>query len=255
MMRSNPTKYDKANYTVLASHGHGPDHYWTVDTETCELKYPIDAAYPPDSLTVGTALYNETISLKKQLDDIKKEYSKESLDKLKDYSENNDKGKSAGENKWIRLRYALFSLEVPTSLLSGFSVQTFYTTIVLMISSVLRPVFIWSAWEGWIYDITHPEPVIKLVEACYIGRHEEDLVLEEEVYRMIIEIFRSPELFKSICGSNLRGECDPNLDDLKDEQKQKLKQLDKLAKKGFDVKVLKDKVLKGYEVNKDLIGS
>jgi hypothetical protein len=33
--------------------------------------------------------------------------------------------------------------------------------------------------------MTSPEPIMKLVEGVYMKRHEEDLVGEEEYYRMI----------------------------------------------------------------------
>jgi len=56
---------------------------------------------------------------------------------------------------------------------------------------------------------------------------------------MIVEIFRSPELFKALTGSTLKGECDPKLDKMDAKTKEKLLHLEKLENKGFDVEELK----------------
>lgn len=92
----------------------------------------------------------------------------------------------------------------------------------LLISSTLKPVCMFSLYTAWLYESTHNQAIIKLVEACYMGRHEKNLVLEEETYIMLQEIMRSPELFKAITGSNLKGATDPQLDQLSEEKKKKL---------------------------------
>jgi len=66
---------------------------------------------------------------------------------------------------------------------------------------------------------------------------------EEEVYRMIVEIYRSPELFKACTGSTLKGDCDPKLDKMDEKTKEKLLHLEKLEAKGFDVEELKVRLL------------
>ena len=45
-------------------------------------------------------------------------------------------------------------------------------------------------WIAKFIETTHTMPLIKLCEACYIYRHEENLVKEEETYRMLQEIIR-----------------------------------------------------------------
>ena len=59
-----------------------------------------------------------------------------------------------------------------------------------------------------------PDPIIKVIEYIYMKRHEEDFYGEEEAYRILQEIVRSPELFKALTGSSLLGSCDPDLDKL-----------------------------------------
>lgn len=79
---------------------------------------------------------------------------------------------------------------VSSSFLSGFSVKSFYTGIVLIAGSSIRPIFLFGTWRGWIYECTHTDAVIKLIESVYMYRHEEDLTGEEEAYRMLQEILR-----------------------------------------------------------------
>lgn len=130
------------------------------------------------------------------------------------------------------------------SALSGFSAGSFYTGVVLVLSSYIRPAFLFGTWRGWVYDCTQPDAIIKLIEAVYMKRHEEDLIGEEECYRMLTEIIRSPELFKAICGSSLKGSCDPNRDKLKPEELRKINLLEKMERKGFDVEKLKSAIIK-----------
>ena len=94
-----------------------------------------------------------------------------------------------------------------------------------------------------LYELTNPETIIKLIEAVYIHRHEQDLRQEEETYRMLVEIVRSPELFKALTGSTLKGDCDPALDKLDPEKRKRLKHLEKLEQSGFDVELLKERLL------------
>lgn len=108
---------------------------------------------------------------------------------------------------------------------------------------MVRPIFMFNTFMGFLYEMTHPDAIIKLIESCYMFRHEEKLVAEEESYRMIQEIFRSPELLKSLTGSSLKGTCDPILDNLDEEEKKKLERLFILEQKGFEVEKLKERIL------------
>jgi len=85
-----------------------------------------------------------------------------------------------------------------------------------------------------------------------MGRHEEDLKLEEEAFRMLAEIVRSPELLKAITGTSLKGETDPALDSLSESEKEKLRNLEMLEKKGFEVTELREKLLAGSKINRGM---
>lgn len=85
---------------------------------------------------------------------------------------------------------------------------------------------------------------LKLIDATYIARHEKDLIKEEETWRMLQEIIRCPELFKAITGHNAKGAIDPQLDDLRDDEikMKKLRHLELLERRGFEVEELKLKL-------------
>lgn len=103
---------------------------------------------------------------------------------------------------------------VSTSYLAAYSPQTFYTGVAVMAFYALRPAFIYSTWCSIVWECNNPDPIIKVVEACYLHRHEENLIGEEETYCLLREIFRSPEFIKALSGSSLKGSTSPELDNL-----------------------------------------
>ena len=145
----------------------------------------------------------------------------------------------------------LFSVLVSSSLLAAYSPTTFYASVTYLAGGALRPILLFGTWKGWIYEVTQPNAIIKLIEKCYLARHEEDLVGEEEAYRMLQEIVRSPELFKAICGTCLKGQTDPIRDKMTEEEKAKLEHFRVLEEKGFDVADLKEALLKDKKFNPD----
>jgi len=86
---------------------------------------------------------------------------------------------------WTRIKLAVFSLQVTTSFLAAYTVLTFYVLILVTISGILRMIFVTDYWLAKFVESTHVMPLIKICEACYIYRHEEDLVKEEETYRVL----------------------------------------------------------------------
>lgn len=86
---------------------------------------------------------------------------------------------------WTRIKVAVFSLQVTTSFLAAYTVLTFYLLILFTISGILRAIFVTDYWLGKFIESTHVMPLIRICEACYIYRHEENLVKEEETYRIL----------------------------------------------------------------------
>lgn len=116
----------------------------------------------------------------------------------------------------------LFSMKVATGFIATYTPSTFYAVMVYGLSGQVRVALLWSTWKGYTYEVTKPVAMMKLCEACYIYRHEENLVNEEESYRMLCEIVRQPQLYKELSGSTLTGSMSPELDHLSPEQKKKL---------------------------------
>lgn len=151
------------------------------------------------------------------------------------------------DDRWSRVRFILLSRMVSSSIFAGYDVTKFYLGVTLVLGAYLRPALLFSWWRGWVYETVDPDAFIKLVEAVYMRRHEEDLIGEEECYRMLQEIVRCPELLKALSGSSLMGSCDPKLDLLTDAQREQLEHLDKLEKKGFEVAQLKKNIIAGKD--------
>jgi len=74
-------------------------------------------------------------------------------------------------------------------------------------------------------------------------RHEENLLQEEETYRMVQEIVRQPELLKQITGSSLKGEIEHAFENFDDAQKEKLKHIEEFDRLGFDVQSIREALI------------
>lgn len=147
------------------------------------------------------------------------------------------------ETQWSKLQFTLFSFTISTSFLAAYSFITFFTGVVYLLGGLVRPNLTINTWMGRLYELTSPEAIIKVIESVYIHRHEQNLRGEEENYRMLVEIMRSPELYKALTGSSLKGDCDPKLDKLSPEEQARYKHLEKLEQGGFDVEALKKRLL------------
>lgn len=132
---------------------------------------------------------------------------------------------------------------VSASVMASFNITTFYTGVTFFVGGMARKALIYFTYMAFQYETQHPEAIIKLIEAVYIKRHEVDLVAEEELYRMLQEIIRQPELIKQLSGTSLRGAMDPIYDKLAPAEKSKLEHLDNMERKGFDVQKLRDALL------------
>jgi hypothetical protein len=152
---------------------------------------------------------------------------------------------SMKENKYGTWEVALFSLPIMVSLLADFDPMTFYLTVSLALAPVLVTALRWMTYMGFLNEIARPRGVIKLLEAVHLHRHEENLPAEEETYYLVVEIIRSPELLRAMSGSRIRGSASPELDGLSEKQKKKLEHLDYLQMRGFEVDILKEKILSG----------
>jgi len=142
-----------------------------------------------------------------------------------------------------RISLLLFSMLISSSFLATYSLTTFYLGVVYLLGSTVRQLLIWPSYKAFMWEAVETDSVLYLIQYIYNRRYEKDLAGEEEGYRVFREILHTPEFFKSICGSCLRGTLDPAKDYLLPEDEKKIKQIEMLEKKGFEVKKLKEKIL------------
>jgi hypothetical protein len=74
----------------------------------------------------------------------------------------------------------------------------------------LRYIFIYLTPRAWLYEVTHPDPMLRLCESIHLCRGRGDLKMEDENHRLFLEILRSPELMHSLCGSTMKGTVAPS---------------------------------------------
>jgi len=133
------------------------------------------------------------------------------------------------------MTFTLFNLKVARSFIATYTPITLIAFFNLFIFSRIRSILIFDSCTSHIEEITTPAKLIKIVDACYMMRHEENLIEEEVCYRMLQEVMRQPDLLKHLSGTSLAGSMHPGLDYLNDEQRKKLAQLDKFERKGWNV--------------------
>jgi len=92
-----------------------------------------------------------------------------------------------------------------TSSLVDYPVLTFYIVIVLGIGRALRAGIIVNSEQIFIRDMPRPDSLLLICEGILISRLENNLEREEELYFVLIDIMRSPEILKMITKSSLKN--------------------------------------------------
>ena len=86
-----------------------------------------------------------------------------------------------------------------------YSVLTFYISVVLVVGSLIRStVFEVSSHRVFIKCMSKPDQLLLLCEAIHISRLQNDTTREEELYFVLIDIMRSPEILKVITGTSIK---------------------------------------------------
>lgn len=86
----------------------------------------------------------------------------------------------------------------------GYSLLAFYAIVVLGIGRALRAVIQVNSNEIFIKDMPRPDSLLLICEGILISRMENNLEREEELYYILIDIMRSPEILKMISESSLK---------------------------------------------------
>lgn len=92
----------------------------------------------------------------------------------------------------------------------GFSVITFYVSVVYLLGRIIRATLGGGGSQGvMLTDMPNPEPLINLCSGVYLSRMTGDLLREEELYYELIDILRSPEVTKMLTGrSSIKEKID-----------------------------------------------
>ena len=91
-----------------------------------------------------------------------------------------------------------------TGSLAQYSVITFYVSIVFVAATVLRNVLVTGSEKLFISEMPHPDMLLILCEGIIISRLERNLEREEELYFVLMDIMRSPEIIKVISKSSIK---------------------------------------------------
>lgn len=104
---------------------------------------------------------------------------------IDEINKNYEKDLEAQDSNWIRFRVTFISMIVSSSFLASYNMYGFYTLVIFGLSSFLQPICIFNTFKAWLYECTHAQVFLKLVDAIYMGRHEGNLKQEDECWRML----------------------------------------------------------------------
>ena len=78
----------------------------------------------------------------------------------------------------------------------NYSLISFYIVIIYTISKLIRLGFVPVTSAIFINDAPNPDDLLDLCEIIHLFRMKEMFYEEEELYFLLIDIMRSPEIFK-----------------------------------------------------------
>ena len=85
----------------------------------------------------------------------------------------------------------------------GYNVLTFYMAFVLLVGNYLRSIFLGSAERVIYTEMVLPNKLLNVCEGIRISRIKKDYLKEEQLYYLLIDLMRSPEMIKKITKSSL----------------------------------------------------
>mmetsp|Transcript_10287 Transcript_10287/g.15686 ORF Transcript_10287/g.15686 Transcript_10287/m.15686 type:complete len:111 (+) Transcript_10287:2232-2564(+) len=83
---------------------------------------------------------------------------------------------------------------------------TFYISIVYVIAQIFRSGLVPQTAHTIIYDAPFPDDLLKLCEAIFVLRIKKRYKDEEQLYYLLVEVLRSPEVLREICGTSLKDD-------------------------------------------------
>ena len=85
-----------------------------------------------------------------------------------------------------------------------YPIMTFYVTFIYVIFRLFRQGLVPQTNTIQIVDSPDPSKILELIETINMYRNLKKYKQEEELYFLLIDIMRSPLLFKEITGSSLK---------------------------------------------------
>ena len=79
-----------------------------------------------------------------------------------------------------------------------------YISIIYAIAKIFRSSFVPITAQIFVFDAPNPDDLLMLIETISLYRLKEKLKEEEELYFLLLDIMRSPQVFKAICGDSIK---------------------------------------------------
>jgi hypothetical protein len=102
------------------------------------------------------------------------------------------------------LSFFIISKRILPSSIVSLGLISFYITIIYALSKVFRAAMVPITSSIFITDAPSPDDILMLCETIHLYRLKHMLVEEEELYFLLIDIMRSPQIFKAICGDSIK---------------------------------------------------
>lgn len=103
------------------------------------------------------------------------------------------------------LLFITFSDLISDNFFNATSIMGFYLGVAIIVGQTLRKIVVYNADRIYITEIPDPDPIRNLIRCIYMQRLEQNLKKEEELFFILMEILRSPEMIRAICGSSLKA--------------------------------------------------
>lgn len=133
------------------------------------------------------------------------QYSCKNFWSIQEKIDDNEVDPIADGTKRHGMTLQIFSDLISTGFWSEASILAFYVGTVMTIGALFRTIVMYKADRIFIVDARNPERIRALIAAIYRQRHEQNLKREEELYYLLFEILRNPQLFTHLTGTSLKG--------------------------------------------------
>ena len=91
----------------------------------------------------------------------------------------------------------------------NYNVITLYAVIIYAIFKLFRSAFVPDTSKIPITDARDPDDILMLCETINLYRMKQMLPQEEELYFLLIDIMRSPVMFKDLCRDSIKNKDEP----------------------------------------------